>query len=155
MKNSTKLFAAVVLLSALIIPLTAASANQDNLDANNSLSEIQKFSESVYNLPVALVQTSENTAWITDDRIVIVLLGTFDKLEEPVETLSSYISKNTLPERWSIEVVGGENASIETILQNHKINNDIWEKCGPIQLGGPPVPDYNENDVKKVHEYTR
>jgi hypothetical protein len=144
MKNLTKLFAAIVSLSVLIIPSTAVSANQDYPEATNSLTEIQKFSESVNNLPVVFVQTSENTAWISDGRIVIVLLATFDKLEEPVETLSSYISKNQLPERWSIEVVGGENASIETILQNHKINNDIWEQCGPIQLYGPPSSISND-----------
>jgi hypothetical protein len=152
MEKLAKLSAAIVLLSALIIPLTAVSANQDYSEVNNNLAEIQKFSESVYDLPVALVQTSENTAWITDDRIVIVLLGTFDKLEEPVETLSSYISNNQLPERWTIEVVGGENASIEMILQNHKANNDAYEKHGPIQLGIPAIQNYNENDVKRVHE---
>ena len=113
MKNSTKLSVAIVLLSALIIPSAVVLANEDYSEANNNLAEIQKFSESVYDLPVALVQTSENTAWITDDRIVIVLFGTFDKLEEPVETLSSYISKNQLPERWAIEVVGGKNVSKE------------------------------------------
>ena len=43
----------------------------------------------------------------------------------------------------------------KTILQNHKANNDAYEKHGPIQLGGPPCPNYNENDVKKVHKYTR
>jgi hypothetical protein len=155
LKNLSKLFFTIVLFSTLIIPSTIALANEDYSEANNNLTDIQKFSESVYDLPVALVQTSENTAWITDDRIVIVLLGTFDKLEEPIETLSSYISNNQLPERWTIEVVGGKNVSKETILQNHKANNDAYEKHGPIQLGGPPCPDYNENDVKKVHEYTR
>jgi hypothetical protein len=137
MKNLIKFFAAIVLLSALIIPSTAASANQD-------------YPESINGLPVIFVQTSENTAWISDDTTVIVLLDTSNKLEESAEKLSSYVSKNPLPEGWSIEVIGGENVSKETILQNHKANNDIWEQCWPIQLGGPPSQTSNKNDVKGV-----
>jgi hypothetical protein len=136
MKNLIKFFAAIVLLSALIIPSTAASANQD-------------YPESINGLPVIFVQTSENTAWISDDTSVITLLDTSNKLEESIEKLSSYVSKNPLPKGWSIEVIGGENSSKESILQSHKANNDTWEQYGPIQLGGPPSLTSNENSINR------
>lgn len=90
--------------------------------------------------PVVFVKTSDRIPWLRPGEVVLVLLGP-PTLEEVISNVSLAEFAKTLPEGWTIQIVGGRGFSLEQMLNHLQELIERHQEYGPVHSGGPGPAD--------------
>lgn len=158
--------ALVAASTACIVPRPQNFASIDEGDARESAlptsSVLQKFNplvpdsvngypvpKEINGYPVVFVQTSDRIPWLRPGEVVLVLLGP-PTLEEVISNVSLAEFAKTLPEGWTIKIVGGRGFSLEKMLNYLQELIEGHQEYGPVHSGGPgPVGTQAPEDHQK------
>lgn len=116
-----------LLSSTLLIPLS--------VNADESI-----YPAAINGYPVIFVQTPENTPYLPDNKIILNVLDISAKtVEESIapSSIQSYLETHKLPKGWIIELIGGQDSTLDNFERMRKEYLETYKKAGPFILGFP------------------